>query len=72
MALGLTLVQIEQILMSNTGSGRTRVFRVLVAWRDTDREATVEKLITVLTKFISTHNVNLIREIFESSCGIAI
>lgn len=64
-ALGLTTVQIDQVLMANNYCGRTQIFRMLVAWRDSNKEATIQKLINVLTEYISYENVNLVREIFE-------
>lgn len=51
--------------MANTNCGRTQIFRMLVAWRDSNEEATIQKLINVLTEYISNENVNLVREIFE-------
>lgn len=71
-ALGLTTVQIDQVLMANTYCGRTQIFRMLVAWRDSNEEATIQKLINVLTEYISYENVNLVREIFERWSGIVI
>lgn len=71
-ALGLTTVQIDQVLMKNPFCGRTLVFRMLVAWRDTFREATAkEKLITVLTKYISMTDVEEIQQMFRRKIGDA-
>lgn len=38
---------------------------MLVAWRDNDSEATVGKLISVLTEFISGMDVEKIRQMFQ-------
>lgn len=38
---------------------------MLVAWRNKDREATVGKLIGILTEFISRMDVEEIRQMFQ-------
>lgn len=63
-ALGLETRDIERIELNNY-NGQTRIFRMLVAWRDTDGGATEGKLISVLTEFISWMDVEKIRQMFQ-------
>lgn len=65
MALGLNIRDIDQMELTNNYNGQTRIFRMLVAWRDNDSEATVGKLISVLTEFISRMDVEKIRQMFQ-------
>lgn len=71
-ALGLTAVQIDHVLMTNNICGQTQIFRMLVARRDSNEKASIEKLINVLTEYIRNENVNLVREIFDRWSGIVI
>lgn len=64
-ALGLNIRDIDQMESTNSYNGQSRIFRMLVAWRDRDGEPTVEKLISVLTEFISRMDVNEIRQMFQ-------
>lgn len=63
-ALGLETRDIDRIDLNNYNV-QTRIFRMLVAWRDTDGGATEGKLISVLTEFLSWMDVEKIRQMFQ-------
>lgn len=65
--LGINSIKIQQIMMNNSFSVETQIFKILVAWKQKEgRQATVRKLLEAVKNSPGNINVGEIERIFDT------